>query len=221
MKDTTTPLPTTSIDTPTSTPVTTASSTPVSVPATPARGAAAGRILEATSACIVQKGAADVSLQDVAEAAGVSKALIHYHFHDKGELLARLVEWLRAGLVARQETALTGVSPSAALDALWQWLSDELERGDLRALLDLSLVQGTAVQAAVRSTATARREASALVITKLFQALGLRPRVPAPLIADAFVAFVDGLALDRVVAPERNARLSFDVFWLATLGLTD
>ncbi len=193
----------------------------MSEPTVTTRGAAAGRILEATSACIVQKGAADVSLQDVAEAAGVSKALIHYHFHDKGELLARLVEWLRAGLVARQATALTGVSASAALDALWQWLSDELERGDLRALLDLSLVQGESVQAAVSATASARREAAASVTTELFDALGLRPRVPAPLIADAFVAFVDGLALDRVVAPERNARISFDVFWLAMLGLTD
>ncbi len=186
-----------------------------------ARGAAAGRILEATSACIVQKGAADVSLQDVAEAAGVSKALIHYHFHDKGELLARLVEWLRAGLVARQVTALTGVSGSAALDALWQWLSDELDRGDLRAFIDLSLVQGASVQAAVAATAAARREAAATVTTELFERIGLRPRVPASLIADAFVAFVDGLALDRVVAPERNARISFDVFWLAMLGLTD
>jgi AcrR family transcriptional regulator len=185
------------------------------------RGAAAGRILEATSACIVKKGAADVSLQDVAEEAGVSKALIHYHFHDKGELLARLVEWLRAGLVARQSTALSGVSASAALDALWQWLSDELERGDLRALLDLSLVQGDAVQAAVRATASARRDAAATVTTELFEALGLRPRVPTSLIADTFIAFVDGLALDRVVEPERNARISFDVFWLATLGLTD
>lgn len=190
-------------------------------PTTPTRGAAAGRILEATSACIIQKGAADVSLQDVAEAAGVSKALIHYHFHDKGELLARLVEWLRAGLVARQTNALTAVSGSAALDALWQWLSDELERGDLRALLDLTLVQGTSVQVAVRITATARRDAAAVVTTQLFDALGLRPRVPTVLIADAFVAFVDGLALDRVVEPERNARISFDVFWLAMLGLTD
>lgn len=185
------------------------------------RGAAAGRILEATSACIVQKGAADVSLQDVAEAAGVSKALIHYHFHDKGELLARLVEWLSAGLVARQTTALTGVSGSATLDALWQWLSDELDRGDLRALIDLSLVQGASVQTAVAATAAARRDAAAAVTFELFDRLGLRPRVPAPLIADAFVAFVDGLALDRVVAPERNARISFDVFWLAMLGLTD
>lgn len=188
---------------------------------TSTRGAAAGRILEATSACIVQKGAADVSLQDVAEAAGVSKALIHYHFHDKGELLARLVEWLRAGLVARQSTALSGVSGSAALDALWQWLSDELERGDLRALLDLTLVQGEAVQSAVRITAAERRDAATEVITQLFEALGLKPRVPSALIGHAFVAFVDGLALDRVVEPERNARISFDVFWLAMLSLTD
>jgi AcrR family transcriptional regulator len=189
--------------------------------ATSTRGAAAGRILEATSACIVQKGAADVSLQDVAEAAGVSKALIHYHFHDKGELLARLVEWLRAGLVARQSTALTGVTGSAALDALWQWLSDELERGDLRALLDLALVQGASVQAAVRITAAERRDAATQVITALFDALGLKARVPTALIGDAFVAFVDGLALDRVVEPDRNARVSFDVFWLAMLSLTD
>jgi AcrR family transcriptional regulator len=188
---------------------------------TSTRGAAAGRILEATSACIIEKGAADVSLQDVAEAAGVSKALIHYHFHDKGELLARLVEWLRAGLVARQSTALTGVSGSAALDALWQWLSDELERGDLRALLDLALVQGASVQAAVRITAAERRDAATQVITALFDALGLKARVPPALIGDAFVAFVDGLALDRVVEPERNARISFDVFWLAMLSLTD
>jgi hypothetical protein len=92
---------------------------------------------------------------------------------------------------------------------------------DLRALLDLSLVQGESVQAAVQATATARREAAAAVTHELFEALDLRPRVPAPLIADAFVAFVDGLALDRVVAPERNPRISFDVFWLAMLGLTD
>ena len=147
--------------------------------------------------------------------------MIHYHFHDKGELLARLVEWLRAGLVARQLTALTGVTGSAALDALWQWLSDELERGDLRALLDLALVQGSAVQAAVRATAAERRDAAAQVIVQLFEALGLKARVPATLIGDAFIAFVDGLALDRVVEPERNARISFDVFWLAMLSLTD
>lgn len=189
-------------------------------PATP-RVAAAGRILEATSACILRKGAADTSLQDVAEAAGVSKALIHYHFRDKGELLARLVEWLRAGVVARQDAALAGVTPTAALDALWAWLADELARGDLRVLIDLALVQGAAVQAAVAATAQARRESAAELVARLHGLLGLKPRVPAAMIADTFVAFVDGMALDGVVTPSRNPRVAFDVFWLAVLGLAD
>jgi AcrR family transcriptional regulator len=188
--------------------------------ATP-RAAAAGRILEATSACILRKGAADTSLQDVAEAAGVSKALIHYHFRDKGELLARLVEWLRAGVVARQDAALAGVTPTAALDALWAWLAEELERGDLRVLIDLALVQGTAVQGAVAATAQARRESAATLVARLHELLGLRPRVPSAMIADSFVAFIDGMALDAVVTPTRNPRVAFDVFWLAVLGLAD
>ncbi len=185
------------------------------------RAAAAGRILEATSRSILLRGAADVSLQDVAEAAGVSKALIHYHFRDKGELLARLVEWLRAGVVARQDAALAGVTSAAALDALWAWLADELARGDLRVLLDLALVQGEAVQGAVAATAQARRESAAELVAQLHGLLGLKPRVPAAMIADTFVAFVDGIALDSVVAPARNPRVAFDVFWLAILGLAD
>ncbi|MCU0627190.1 MAG: TetR/AcrR family transcriptional regulator [Gemmatimonadaceae bacterium] len=185
------------------------------------RAAAAGRILEATSRAITLRGAADVSLQDVAEAAGVSKALIHYHFRDKGELLARLVEWLRAGVVARQDAALAGVTSAAALDALWAWLADELQRGDLRVLLDLALVQGVAVQAAVVATAQARRESAAELVARLHVLLGLKPRVPASMIADTFVAFVDGIALDSVVTPSRNPRIAFDVFWLAILGLAD
>jgi AcrR family transcriptional regulator len=185
------------------------------------RGAAAGRILEATCRCIMSRGAADVSLQDVAEAAGVSKALIHYHFRDKGELLARLVEWLRAGLVARQDAALTGVTSAAALDALWAWLADELERGDLRVLLDLSLVLGESVQAATTATAQARRESAAALVAQLHDLLGLTPRVPSAMIAEAFTAFVDGIALDGVVSPSRNPRVAFDVFWLAILGLAD
>lgn len=185
------------------------------------RAAAAGRILEATSRCILRTGAAATSLQHVAEEAGVSKALIHYHFRDKGELLARLVEWVRAGVVARQDAALTGVTGAAALDALWAWLADELERGDLRVLLDLALVQGEAVQGAVAETARARRASAAVVVERLFALLGLRPRIPAAMLADAFVACVDGMALDAVIEPARNPRVAFDVFWLAVLGLAD
>ena len=52
------------------------------------------RILYAAAARIVAGGTANLSMQDVADAAGVSKGLIHYHFHDKETLLTRLIEWM-------------------------------------------------------------------------------------------------------------------------------
>ena len=39
--------------------------------------------------------------------------------------------------------------------------------------------------------------------------------------ADVLVAFVDGMALDATLAPERNHRVAFDVFWLAMLSLAE
>ena len=64
-----------------------------------ARGNAAERILAAAAECVSALGAAQVSMQAVADGAGVSKALIHYHFRDRDELLARLADWLTVELV--------------------------------------------------------------------------------------------------------------------------
>jgi AcrR family transcriptional regulator len=179
------------------------------------------RILGAAAHRIATTGAAALSLQDVAEAAGVSKALIHYHFKDKAELLTRVAGWLAGEVVEREARALDGVPPTQAVDALWRWLDGELARGDVRVLLDLATVPGEGVQAAVREAAQARRAAAARTVHRLFGALSLTPRVPATLVADVLVAFIDGLALDVALAPERNHRVAFDVFWLAMLSLAE
>ena len=56
---------------------------------------------------------------------------------------------------------------------------------------------------------------------RLFTELDLTPRIPAALLADAAVAFVDGLALDVANGATRDPRVSYDIFWLALLGLTE
>ena len=38
---------------------------------------------------------------------------------------------------------------------------------------------------------------------------------------DAAVAFIDGLALDVANGSAREPRVSYDIFWLALLGLTE
>src|ERR687885_690661 len=78
-------------------------------PAPRPRAGAAERILRATGRTIVDRGAVALTMHDVAEEAGVSKGLIHYHFHDKETLLARLAEWMTRNRAARDG----GVDPRA------------------------------------------------------------------------------------------------------------
>lgn len=187
----------------------------------PARPDSAERILDAAARRLVLDGAAALSLQDVAGEAGVSKGLIHYHFHDKDTMLARVVDWMTDGLVSRETAALAGATAQTALDQLWRWLETELDRGHPRALIELAHYPGERVEAAIQRSAAARRGAAVSTVQHLFRALGLEPRLPAPLVADVVVAFIAGLAVQRVRSPEVQPRLVFDVFWLSVLSLAE
>lgn len=185
------------------------------------RGNAPERILAAAADCAGQQGAAQVSLQTVAGAAGVSKALIHYHFRDRDALLAQLADWLTVELLEGEDGALAEATAATGLDALWAWLGEALAAGRIRALVDLGQERGENVRAAVRRSREARRVQAALTIERLFGTMALTPRLPAPLVADVTVAFTDGLAVEAAIEPEANHRLRFDVFWLSVLNLAE
>lgn len=176
------------------------------------------RILDAALRRIVTAGAIDTSLGDIAEEAAVSKALIIYHFRDRDTLLARLVDRVVAQLVTRLHDALEGQQSALAVDALWEWLEQELRLGTIPLLVELSRDRGPAVRDASRRAATARRDAATVAVGRLFAALSLKPRVPAELLGDVTVAFEDGLAVSDRGA---DRRVAFDVFWLALLNLAE
>jgi hypothetical protein len=87
--------------------------------------------------------------------------------------------------------------------------------------LPLSLTRLGKVRNATRNAATERRRSAATTIGHLFTELDLTPRIPPALLAEAAVAFVDGLALDVANGAIRDPRVSYDIFWLALLGLTE
>lgn len=178
------------------------------------------RILSATIDCVAREGVAEASMAAIAAAAGVSKALLHYHYSNRARLLAEAVTQLAQRLVARESASMEGADGSKAVDALWQWLESELARGELRVLLELSLVREPTVRAAAAAAARRRRLAAAGTVAQLFARLALTPKVPASLLGDASVAFIDGLALDSMDATG-EPRVSFDVFWLALLSLAE
>lgn len=183
------------------------------------KASASDRILEAAAACVVQRGVANLSMQDVADAAAVSKGLIHYHFRDKSHLQAALVDWLTTRIVGRQRAAAGHVRPESAVDLVWSWVEGELRHGDLRALVALSLGADESVHVAVGDALARRRTAATDMVAAVYGALELDPRVPVALLAEVLVAFLDGLAAAVGVAEPADQRASFDAFWLALLTL--
>ena len=190
--------------------------------------------MDAAARRIASAGAAALALSDIARDAGVSKALIHYHFRDKESLLAQLITHLADALVDRERRALAafeGEHNPLAVDALWAWLESELQRGSIRVLLELDSYRGAQVQAAARQASIRRHAAAEETIGRLFRILELQPRIEASLLATVVVAFVDGLAMGSPLqsgespAPAARAptssRVAFDVFWLAMLSLAE
>jgi AcrR family transcriptional regulator len=182
---------------------------------------AARRILRAAVSSLVTSGAASLTLQAVAAEAGVSKGLIHYHFHDRETLVARAVESLTDALLVREEDALAVSTPRSAVDDLWQWLAGELDRGHLRVLVQLTESSEPLVRRAVVAAYGERRVRAAHVAERLFGLLGLRLRIPAALLADVVVAFEDGLVVACAIDDQMEARAAFDVFWLSVLSLAE
>jgi len=182
---------------------------------------ARARIVDAGVRCIAREGVADASMAAIALEAGVSKALLHYHYRDRSTLLAEIVEQIGVRTIERERAAIDDSDGLGGLDAVWRWLEGELRRGELAALAELTLIREAPVRRATRAAASERRRSAARTIERLFTELDLTPRVPAPLMADAAVAFIDGLALDVANGSAREPRVSYDIFWLALLGLTE
>ncbi len=182
---------------------------------------ASRRILRAAVEGLVASGAASLTMQAVAAEAGVSKGLIHYHFHDRETLVARAVESMADALLAREEQALAGSTPRTAVDDLWNWLAGELDRGHVRVLVQLADTADPLVRRAVVAASRARREQTAGVVVTLFGLLGLQLRIPATLLADVVVAFEDGLVIACTADEAIHARAAFDVFWLSVLSLAE
>ena len=106
-------------------------------PESTGRSAEAGetieRILQATIDTISRLGYEGASMKEIASSAGVSKALLHYHFHSKEELMLQSLRLLSNEVAQEVKDNLTGGTPSLtmALDAA-QGLFDRLLTNEVR-----------------------------------------------------------------------------------------
>jgi AcrR family transcriptional regulator len=174
-------------------------------------------IIEAACAVIADLGVADLTVADVATKAGVSAALVYYHFSSKQQLLAAGCERLATRRLEGRSQALASADGMAALDALWSALQSGTGSGAERAWNDLTLLARR--DSAVRRTLDAERESELSALTarlpRLIAGLGSHLPVPADEAAAVVLHFLDGIALALAGgAAAEEVRPAYDAFWL-------
>ena len=174
-------------------------------------------IIEAACAVIADLGVADLTVTDVAARAGVSAALVYYHFSTKQQLLAAACARLATLRSEGRSHALASADGLAALDALWSALEGGTGSEAERAWNDLTLLARR--DAAVHRTLDAEREAElralAARLPRLIAALGAELPIPGDEAAAVVLHFLDGVALALAggTAAE-DVRAAYDAFWL-------
>lgn len=177
------------------------------------RADAAPRILDAAIELGTRDGVGALALQGIAQASGVSKALVLYHYGDKDALLLAVAE----RLVERDVAALHAAAGPDALER-WRDVAGDRARRDERALLASLLHEAALRHHATRLTA-ARIRACVVLAEAVFVAARLRSRVASPLVGRFVVQLLDGLALDLREREADAIEAELDVAALALLGL--
>lgn len=158
------------------------------------------------------EGVAALSLQGVGSAAGVSKALVLYHFDGKDQLLAAVAERLVAEDVAGLDAAAASPDP---LDA-WRSVAGRADRRAQRALLT-GLMHDASLRARATELTSTRLVAATRLASALLQAAQLRPRIAPVLIGGVLLQQLDGVAASAWAETDLDATL--DASALALLGL--
>lgn len=183
------------------------------------RAESGARLVDAALRLGVREGAGALSLQRIATTAGVSKALLLYHFSGKAALLAELADRLARDAAARMLTA--AMAPDALL--AWRALAHtELERGELALLAALATEPEAKVAGASSSAARSlREEAGTRLASAIMTSVRLECRVPPTYLGRLLVRHVDGIAVAAAHVPLGAGELEaeLDTFAIALLGL--
>lgn len=177
-------------------------------------GARAGLLVAATSLGVAE-GVSALTVQGIATAAGVSKALVLYHFGDKATLLTALAERIAAQSCQAMRAAAADADPMAAWRALALDSTDSGQRALLAALLREPSVRARAV-----ALTTDREAAATDLAVAVLGALELRPRIAAGLLGRVLLRQLDGLAVSAHEGRAADATdAELDGFALALLAL--
>jgi AcrR family transcriptional regulator len=164
------------------------------------------QVIDAAITVLADKGITGTSVQEIADAAGISKGSIHYHFASKEELLERVL----TRCFERIEARVTEVfeRPGTPLErmnrALYEmWAVRRDGEAEVRVLTELHVLarQNSSIRKAFAAEMRKARQQIVDVGLKQLIEMGLKPRVPVDVLPRMLVAKLDGLALQHELEP--------------------
>ena len=168
--------------------------------------ASRNQVLDAAIQALASKGFANTSINDVAEAAQMSKGAVHYHFTRKADLIAQVLA--RCLEVTQERLHAAWDAPGSPSDKIRRALREMRQRWrdggpELKVVADL-MAQGVHDEALRKPVAAMFQRTRAELIQHLVGSLtdmGLRPRIPGHIIPRLLLATFDGLALHDFFDP--------------------
>lgn len=184
-----------------------------------------GLLLRATVDCLVDKGHAKTTTQEVAQRAGLSQGAIFRHFPSRLDLMVATAEHLSGGCLAHFEAQLLAKrSPAQGdeLDAALEVFYDVVSTPDQAAWFELQLAARTdaELQQRMQPIFDHNRQANIAMAERLLP--GLLAGVPmAQDFVQLFVYLFHGVAMDEHFEPQpdRRERLLATVGMLSRLAL--
>ena len=186
------------------------------------RGEARERILECAEALIKQQGAAPVSIEAVAAAAGSAKGLVHYHFKTKQGLMSAVAERVTATRTSQWNAAFDAPSAHEAVRQTWSLLTRESVNGTVQAWQSLVGFGDRLTEGLAKKLRDEFAENLCTNLTSMLRdELGLEPTIPDSEIGMLLEAVVNGMGFQLTSGTEETElEGAYSAAWLSILSLT-
>lgn len=180
------------------------------------------KILEAACRAVVKHGMGATRVSDIAREAGVSSAVVHYHFATKDAVLLAAASWVERETLAQRDAIMR--EDTRAVRKLGRFLGEQSLRNDLsrqEIILYVGL-WGRAMRSPRYRVASTRsrhkwRTYFARILQQGVQTGEFHPRASVDDVVERVTAFLDGITIQVLVGhpwldEERAAELTFDLF---------
>jgi AcrR family transcriptional regulator len=163
------------------------------------------RIVEAVWSVIAERGLAGLTTRRVAERAGISHGMCHYHFETKDEMVLGVVEYARHyWIIPLEELVDTPMPPEERLERLIRWMAEPATREVMR--VHLQLVSQSEYNDRLRERMAeeyARWQAGYVRVFRELEQVGLlMPGADAEALAVGFATLADGLVDQQSLNPK-------------------